>query len=504
MSEEEDYSAEEGRPMVIEVKRTKRSRTQGRRSARTPRTPKTQRSRHDDEEADDYSDDYDEDVDDEDEDMVEDEPRTSHIRSRPKNGPKKVNMTPPDRLLKSSTKKARKCIEQGKVDKSIQEYVKCIAYARMVYGAEDWRLAQCYADLAEAYLNHKSYAAQADYHADNGKAILLNTPPTITTETEKANVYTVLFRLYYTKGRALTSLKKFPEAEQILSKADKFLADLFKMSCVTQDECDEMEIDVSHAKARLYCKQKKQALASSQYDKLLDQMQAHYGKDSMELVPVYQENGQLEQSKGRHANHDKAIEMYLQAHSIAGANYHDDNLVTMDTALSLARAYSQTGREEAEGVAEKYLNECLAICQTCHGSNHKKTVEVMDELARLLIRVDRQEEALSILRSSLPGKCEAYGDYSEQVSDTYKLIASVHLSGGSSEKAVRAYQKCHNIECLVLGKNSKKAKDSERTIEILMASPGLSNKFSLSKTEELKKRPKFNSIVSRSKPMTGT
>ncbi|XP_069101755.1 tetratricopeptide repeat protein 23-like [Argopecten irradians] len=504
MSDEEDYSAEEGRPMVIEVKTNKRpsSRTQGRRSARTPRTPKTQRSQYNDNE-DDYSDEFDEDFDDE-EEMADDAPRTSHIKSKPKNGRKKVNMTPPDRLLKTSTRKANKFMDQGKVDKCIQEYVKCIAYTRMVHGPVDWRLARSYADLAEAYLDHKSYAAQADYHADNGKAILLNSPPTITTETEKANVYTVLFRLYRTKGRALTALKKFPEAEQVLAKADKFLADLFKMSCVTQDECDEMEIDISHAKARLYWKQKKHALASSQYDKLLDQMESHYGKDSMELVPVYQENGQLEQSKGRHADHDKAIEMYLQAHSIAGANYREDNLVTMDTALSLARAYSQTGREEAEGVAEKYLNECLAICQTCHGSNHKKTLEVMDELSRLLIRVDRQEEALSILRSSLTGKCEAYGDYSEQVSDTYKLIASVHLSGGATEKAIRAYQKCHNIECLVLGKNSKKAKDSERTIEILMSSPGLSNKFSLSKSEELKKRPKFNSIVNRSKPMTGT
>jgi len=28
---------------------------------------------------------------------------------------------------------------------------------------------------------------------------------------------------------------------------------------------------------------------------------------------------QLEQSKGRYADHDKAIHMYLQAHSIAGS-----------------------------------------------------------------------------------------------------------------------------------------------------------------------------------------
>lgn len=41
----------------------------------------------------------------------------------------------------------------------------------------------------------------------------------------------------------------------------------------------------------------------------------------MELVPVYQGLGKVEQSRGEHANHEKAIEYFTQAHSIASARY---------------------------------------------------------------------------------------------------------------------------------------------------------------------------------------
>jgi hypothetical protein len=46
-----------------------------------------------------------------------------------------------------------------------------------------------------------------------------------------------------------------------------------------------------------------------------------------------------------------------------------------------------------------------------------------------------------MLRSSLPLKNDVYGEYSENVADTHKLIASVHLAQGNIEKALRAYKK---------------------------------------------------------------
>ena len=45
--------------------------------------------------------------------------------------------------------------------------------------------------------------------------------------------------------------------------------------------------------------------------------------------------------------------------------------------------------------AESYLNECLATYQAVHGPHHEKTLAIHDEVARLLIRTDRQEVCIS-------------------------------------------------------------------------------------------------------------
>ena len=54
-----------------------------------------------------------------------------------------------------------------------------------------------------------------------------------------------------------------------------------------------------------------------------------------------------------------------------------------------------------------------------------------------------------MLKSSISLKNEAYGDYSEQVSDTYKLMASIHLAQGNIEKALRCYKKVNLCWCFV-------------------------------------------------------
>lgn len=39
--------------------------------------------------------------------------------------------------------------------------------------------------------------------------------------------------------------------------------------------------------------------------------------------------------------------------------------------------------------AESYFNECLAIYKSTLGPSHAKTLRVQDELAKLMIRTDR-------------------------------------------------------------------------------------------------------------------
>ncbi|CAG2212065.1 unnamed protein product [Mytilus edulis] len=412
-SEDSDDDMNVGAPMMVEVKghsRTPRQHSQGHLTEILMKMKRTGECI--------YEDDYEDDM------TTARSGRTTSRKKKPgKNGRHGIDMTPPDKLLKQAVKRIGKFRESEKHDEAIRELVRCIALTRIVYGANHWKLAESHADLAEAYLDLKGLAPQADYHAESAKTIMLNTVATYTTEQEKADVIFILFKIHHTQGRALTEMKQYSDAEKALSKADRTCHDFSRLTCVSDDECDEMEIKYCHATARLYWKQKKHARSAAQFDKLLDLMKRHYQEGSTKMV---------------------------------------------DTGLALAQAYISTGKEEG------------------YGPQHKKTIEVQDELARLLIRTDRQEDGLDILKSTLPDKCEIYGDYSEQVSDTHKLTAS-----------------CLNIEQIVLGKNHRKTKDTERTIDILMASPGLSNKFVLSKEDELKKRPKFNTMVTTKQTLGG-
>ncbi|GFR57820.1 tetratricopeptide repeat protein 23 [Elysia marginata] len=336
----------------------------------------------------------------------------SSLLHKPVNGRKRVDMTPPDLKLEKSQELALKFADQGK----------------------------------------------AEFHAENARSIMLHGGHTASSMEEKAQLYAVLIKIYRVLGQAATGLKKYPEAEQALQKADKISQERSRLSCVSDKECDQLDIALFTAMAR-----------------------------------------SLELSKGRHANFDKAINLFLQAHSIAAAIHKEGHPELIDTALALSQAYASTGWEEAEASALSYLEECVSSCTTIYGPSSPKTLEVNDHLAKMMVRMDKSQEAMQILRSSLPLKTEVFGDYSEPVSDTYKLMGSISLSEGSIEKALRAYKKCHTIEVILLGKNHRKTKDTLQTMEMLMASPGLSHKFVLNKADELQKRPRFNSVVGRTK-----
>ncbi|BFZ14069.1 hypothetical protein BsWGS_17108 [Bradybaena similaris] len=429
--------------------------------------------------------------------------RQSHPEPTPRykaiNGKHKIDMTPPDQKLIRSENLAKKLASEGKADKAIEEYIKCVAYSRIVFGIYHWKHAQSMVNLGEAYLDLKAYYTQAEYHSDNARSIMLHGSHTASSIEEKADLFAVLIKIYLVMGQANTALKKYSDAEQALQKADRISQERSKLPCVTDKECNQLDILLYQATARLYAKQKKYALASEKYDKVIELMEEESGKDSPQVMHAYMEYGRHEQSKGRHANHEKAIRLFLQAHSIASAIYKMGHPELVDTALALAQAYASTGWEEAEVSAMSYLEESLNTCTTIYGPNYSKTLEVQDHLVKLMIRTEKTREAMQILKSSLPAKCEVFGDYSEQVSDTYKLMGSVHLAEGNIQTALQNYKKCYNIEAILLGKNHRKTKDTQRTMELLMSSPGVSSKFVLNKEDELQKRPRFNSVVGRRK-----
>ncbi|KAK2181197.1 hypothetical protein NP493_407g05026 [Ridgeia piscesae] len=415
-----------------------------------------------------------------------------------RNGINGIDMTPPDRLLRHAERRAKKYMEKKKASSAIKELIRCTALARIVYRDGHWKLASSYVNLAQGYFDLKGYAAQTEYHCETAIAILRQSVQPAQSSTDRPKIREVFIRAYYNMARALGTLKKYQAAEQALTKAENIFHEWIKLPQVSEDDMETTEIQLSLASARLNARQEKFPLATSYYEKVLDLTKRRYGNEAIQLIPVYQGLGRVEQSKGKHADHETAIEYYLQAHTIASANKSLSITYKHTPLLQLSKSLSITYKHTPLLQAESYLNECLTTYQVKCGPNSEKTLRVQDELARLMVRSDRQPESIKMLRSTIEAKSEVYGDLSPEVADTWKLIGSIHLSQGDTEKGLRCLKKCYNIECLVYGTNSRKTKDTQRTIDLLLANPTVASKHKKGKGDDIKNRPRFNSIVNTS------
>ncbi|XP_070536076.1 tetratricopeptide repeat protein 23-like [Ptychodera flava] len=430
----------------------------------------------------------------------EEEPLTS-TRSMGKTKKKrKANMTPPEELLEKAEKSAKKYTKKKMADRAIQHMMRCVPLARIVHGDGHWRLAESHANLANGYLLLKGLSAQGLYHAGIAKNILLSTVHT-TDAAEKAKLLYTLIRVYFVLGRSQTMMKKYQEAEHNLIKAEKISDDRNKLPGIDEYEQADIDIKIAIALGKLCISQNKAALGASCFDKAVDLIKRNYGKDSAELIPVYQDMGRLEQSKGKHANHDHAIEMYLQAHSIANVCYPRQSDEVAQSAHMLALANAEADTEEGEISAERYLDDSVGIYQVLHGPHHAKTIEVQDDLCKLLLRTDRTDEAITLLKTLIDSKAGCYGDMSEEVAEAYKLFGSIRLSQGSMDKALKHFKKCLSIQVILYGNNHKKTKKTQQTVDMLLQSPSLAAQNAKSKEEQLKHRPRFNATVGRSAPL---
>lgn len=407
-----------------------------------------------------------------------------------------VDLTPPEKLLKKAEAKAKFLETKNKPEEAMKEYMRCTALSRLVYGDGHWMLASSHVNLAYAYLRLRGLAQQAVHHAEIARTLLLSGLHTSDSQQIKEKLYSTLQLMYYVFGRAYTVLKKYSEAEQNFAKAEKITSERGRASSrEKRKEAKEMNIQISVAMAKLYANQNKHALGQSYFEKAITLIEENHGKESLQLIPVYQDLGKLEQSKGKHANHDQAVEAFLQAHQIAVEKYSGQSEEVADTAHKLALAYSESATAEAETAAERYLEESLGIHQVLHGPHHPKTLAVQDDICRLLLRTDRTDEATTTLKALISAKIATFGEWSEEVGDTYKLFGSIQMSQGQLEKALKNFKKCHSIQCNLYGASHRKSKATQNTIDMLLQSPNLAAKEGQTKAGQLKSRPRFNATI---------
>ncbi|XP_033124203.1 tetratricopeptide repeat protein 23-like isoform X2 [Anneissia japonica] len=403
----------------------------------------------------------------------------------------------PEDRLHMTQKYAKKFTAKNKVNLAMTEWIRCTALARLVYGDGHWKLAHSHASLGQAYLELRELAPQAEHHATLAKNMLLKEAHSTNSTEDKAGLLLALITTYYTLGRACTILKKYPQAEQNLAKAERSCEERRKLY-----NQNDLDIKVTLALARLCASQGRHSPGFTYFEKALKLIEEDSGSGSSQLVPVYQDMGRLEQSKKDKADHDRAVEYFLQAHSIASSNSKRPQELTGQTAHQLALAYAKSGTSEAETAAERYLEESLGTYSVVHGEHHTNSIEVQEELCKLLIRTQRTDEAIELLKCIISAKCTVYGELSEEVGESYKLYGSLLMSQGNLDKSLTYFKKCHGIKCNLYGSQHRKTQAIQSTIDMLLQSPLLAAKEGKSKSAQLKARPRFTSTVGRSSPRT--
>ncbi|XP_019643659.1 PREDICTED: tetratricopeptide repeat protein 23-like [Branchiostoma belcheri] len=422
--------------------------------------------------------------------------KTRRKKKRLVNG---VDMTPPSELLRKAERRAKKYRGDKKVDECIAELVRCTALSRVVYGDGDWRLAEAHTNLAAGYLELRGLAPQAQQHAETARSILLGGVHTSHSSETKARILEVLVNMHLILGRALTSQKKFREAEHSLNRASKVCEERLKVPGLNRLEQADLETRVAIAQGKLYLADKNPSKAARFMEKAEDLIKENHGEDSVQLIPVYQDLGRIEQSKGDDTDHDKAVEYFLQAHSISGASYESGSVEIGKTAYALAMAYSASNIAEGEASAETYLEECVGIYQVTYGPHHPETLRVQDQRCRLLVRMGKQEEALEALRFNLRPKMSAFGEYSEEVAESYQLSGTIRLTQGNMEPALKSLKKAHMIQSNLFGAGHKKAKATQQLIDMITNTPSVAAK----QTSTDSKKPHFSAIVGRNTQLGG-
>ncbi|XP_063728990.1 tetratricopeptide repeat protein 23-like, partial [Symsagittifera roscoffensis] len=241
-----------------------------------------------------------------------------------------VDLTPPDKLLKMATDRAAKLASKKRVEEAMAEQVKVLALTRIVFGDSHWRVPEAYVSLARAYLELRGLAEQARLHCETARALISQIAQQ-QSPSQRDNTLLVKLNMFLVMGRSLTKLKRFEEAESALNKADRCSRERNSSSVIDPSAMLRTDNTIATALGRLYFCQKKSQQALTCFEQVAEMTSKIYGDDADELISVYTDMGKAEQmgagggggvgaeeTSSSHS-HEKAIEHFLHAHSIASA-----------------------------------------------------------------------------------------------------------------------------------------------------------------------------------------
>lgn len=381
-----------------------------------------------------------------------------------------VLFQPPRERLHLCEEKAKSFSKSQEYKQAVQELVRCLALTRICYGNSHWKLAKAHVNLAQGYLQLKGFALQAKQHAEKAKEILTNSivPP----YNENSDVFRCSIELFFTMGKALLSLQKFKEATEDLRKAERLSKELLQCGRIIKEEWIEIQARIKLSFAQIHQAQKKSKEALPYYKEALEYTEISKGEQSHEYISVLRELAAVEQALGLH---DVAIKHFLQAHAIV-LNRNPSQEEIADSSYFVARAAVASGRPEHHDTAEKYFQDSMAHLKDSEETERTKFLLIQDEFCHFLQTIGQKERATLILRESLEAKVGAFGDFSPEVAETYRLLGGADLVQGNHMGAHKKLKKCLQIQMLLYGSQDKRTLATQQSVDTLSKAPEVTGK----------------------------
>lgn len=375
--------------------------------------------------------------------------------------PQTALFQPPREKLHLCEERAKSYSNSHEYKQAIQELVRCVALTRICYGDSHWKLAEAYINLAQGYLQLKGLSLQAKQHAEKAKEILASSIEN--PYHDNAAIFKCSIELFYTMGRALLALQKFKEASENLIKAEKLSKEMLQCGNIIKEEWVEIQARIKLSFAQLYQGQKRSKEALPFYQKALEYTETVRDEKSLDCVPVLRELAGVEQALGFH---DAAVNHFSQAHLIV-LSKNPSPEEAADSAHFIARAAVASGKQDHHDVAEQYFQESMTHMKDSEGAGRTKFLSIQDEFCNFLQITGQKERATMILRESLEAKVGAFGDFSPEVAETYRVLGRAELAQGNHNGAYTKLKKCVQIETFLYGSQDKRTLATQQTIDTL-------------------------------------
>uniref|UniRef100_A0A8C2M5Z2 Tetratricopeptide repeat domain 23 n=1 Tax=Cricetulus griseus TaxID=10029 RepID=A0A8C2M5Z2_CRIGR len=411
---------------------------------------------------------------------------------------------PPREKLHLCEERAKSYSSSCEYKQAIQELVRCVALTRICYGDSHWKLAEAYVNLAQGYLQLKGLSLQAKQHAEKAKEILANSIEN--PYHDNTDIFKCSIDLFCTLGKALLSLQKFKEASENLVKAERLSKEMLQCGNIIKEEWVEIQARIKLFFAQLYQGQKRSKEALPYYQKALEYTELTKDERSLECVPVLRELAGVEQALGFH---DAAVSHFSRVRHntlapccqllfmfpwgpkccpsqalspilhVPWRPFHSSqaHLIVLsknpspeeaaDSAHFIARAAVASGKQDHRDMAEQYFQESMTHVKDSEGAGRVKFLSIQDEFCNFLQITGQKERAIMILRESLEAKVGAFGDFSPEVAETYRILGRADLAQGNHIGAHAKLKKCVQIETFLNGSQDKRTLATQQTIDTL-------------------------------------